>query len=257
MSDFDFVPGTGEYPVEALNPQGELWWHSTKYGESGIRPRIASWVQWNKDEGETFTTNEIRTALDTDAEQFQRRQRELRKWGWIFDSYQDDPSLDTGEYRLIQKGWWPGSADPKPVSDEISAATRRKLFERDGSRCVICGYGAGERYEDGDVVRLTAGHIVAASHGGSSSLDNLQTECSRCNETARADTGTVVDTTAAWESIKKLSRAEKAELFTWIQRKQRTRSKLDQAFDLYRSCTPRGKTEIAGKLQDFVSKLSQ
>lgn len=257
MSKLDFVSPRDHYPIEAQNSIGELWWQSTRRGESGLRPRIASWVQWNKEEGETFTTNEIRKALNANAEQFQRRQRELRNWGWAFDSYQDDPSLDVGEYRLRRKGWWPGSSDPKPKANEISAATRRSLFDRDGSRCVICGYAAGEFYEDGTPVHLTAGHIIASSHGGSSNLDNLQTECSRCNETVRADTGTAIDSAAAWESIKKLNKAEKVELYTWIQHRKRIRSKLDHAFDLYRSCTPAGKTEIEKSLKSFVNKIDR
>lgn len=245
-----------DYPAGAYNRRGELWWESTKFGESGIAPRMASWLWWHKNEGDTFTTAEMRRSLNTDAEQFQRRQRDLRDWGWVFDSYQDDPSLAMGQYRLKEKGWWTGSTGPKPASRTIKGSTRRKMLARDGSRCVICGYGAGETYEDGSPVRLTAGHIVPRSHGGSNDLDNLQTECSRCNETARADTGTVIDTDAAWESIKTLNRKEKAELYSWVIRGQRTRSKLDHAYDLYRSCTPAGKEEIAAKLQRYVSKLS-
>lgn len=242
---------------DMYNPIGQLWWESTRRGEAGINPRMASWLWWHKEIGDTFTTAEIRHGLNTDAEQFQRRQRELREWGWIFDSYQDDPGLEMGQYRLKRKGWWPGSPDPKPENQAIKGSTRRKMLVRDGSRCVICGYGAGEFYEDGAPVRLTAGHIVPRSHGGSNGLDNLQTECTRCNETARADTGTVVNVDAAWESIRSLKGKEKAELYTWIVRGQRTRSKLDHAFDLYRSCTPEGKAELKKKLEDYVSRLDQ
>ncbi|WP_414437377.1 HNH endonuclease [Corynebacterium minutissimum] len=42
---------------------------------------------------------------------------------------------------------------------------------------------------------FTADHIKANSHGEATTLDNLQTECRVCNESAKADTPTAVVST--------------------------------------------------------------
>lgn len=57
----------------------------------------------------------------------------------------------------------------------ISLSLRYKVFERDKSRCRICGCSV----EDG--VTLEVDHIVPVSKGGSNDIENLQTLCFECN----------------------------------------------------------------------------
>ena len=225
------------YPPEAYCPDdGKLWWDrgtaDGPVGASGSVPRMASWLRWNVEIGQRFSTRELRNVLGIAHEHFQRRQRELRELGWTYLSAKEDPSLGE-ECELLGYGWWPGEG-PRPRKSTISSKLRRQVFERDGSRCVICGRAAGEKYEDGGVVVLTAGHIIAHSHGGSATLDNLQTECRRCNESARADTGTAADPKAVCESVKSLRFAERMELLEWLKRGSRTRTQLDRVYDSVR-----------------------
>lgn len=48
---------------------------------------------------------------------------------------------------------------------------RRRLMERDGERCVVCGSSNN----------LTIGHIKPRSMGGRFTIKNLQLECLTCN----------------------------------------------------------------------------
>lgn len=60
--------------------------------------------------------------------------------------------------------------------------TRRRLFERDGRRCKVCGVEVYLEVGTGDPQRLaTVGHIVPRAFGGTRYHDNIQLECSKCN----------------------------------------------------------------------------
>ena len=49
---------------------------------------------------------------------------------------------------------------------------RRRVFERDGHRCLMCGCREN----------LTVDHVKPRSRGGSDSIYNLQTLCGPCNQ---------------------------------------------------------------------------
>ncbi|WP_194785185.1 HNH endonuclease [Actinomyces haliotis] len=249
-----------DYPSSAVAPDGKLWWdeHDQKIvpGTKGALPRMAAWLRWNVKPGERFSTRELRSVLGgMTQEHFQRRQRELRDYGWKYLSAKEDPSLGE-ECELLEYGWWPGEGR-RPGRSSISAKLRREVFERDGRRCVICGRAAGEEYEDGGRVVLTAGHVVANSHGGVASLDNLQTECRRCNESARADTGTPLDPAAVLEAVRNLKRAEKSTLLDWLSQGQRTRSKLDAVYDQVRLGGPQVRTAVVDYLMELEARSSR
>src|SRR4051812_23288321 len=57
----------------------------------------------------------------------------------------DDRTLPVGTYRLEKKGWHPGLGE-REKEDGISNGKRRRVIERDGRRCVVCGVGSGEPY---------------------------------------------------------------------------------------------------------------
>lgn len=58
---------------------------------------------------------------------------------------------------------------------------RRRVYERDGHRCVECGRPESEENP------LTIDHIIPRSRGGTDAETNLQTMCFRCNQ-EKADT---------------------------------------------------------------------
>ena len=59
----------------------------------------------------------------------------------------------------------------------ISDKLRYQVLKRDFFRCCYCGASPAKD----PTVELHIDHIVPWSKGGSTSLDNLQTLCSRCN----------------------------------------------------------------------------
>lgn len=94
-----------------------------------------------------------------------------------------------GEYHLeyiegcigrIHDDWLNEHPRPEPVYEKrpIPAGLRRKVFERDGYRCVTCG----------DWHDLSCDHIIPESKGGPATFENLQTLCRSCNSSKGART---------------------------------------------------------------------
>lgn len=227
----EFSPNCGDTP----------WW-KLKLRPGGKVPfggerRIAAYLYFNVDVGGTFTMRQLREALGEEdtpeqAEHLNRRLRNLRKQGWRFTSYKDQYGQAVDTYVLQEKGnkLWLGEQTKRP---NISTALKRQVYERDHNRCVICGVGAGEPYpgEPGTAARLTAGHRTAEARHGEASLDNLQTECARCNEPARDTPPNPEVVGEVMAAVKQLGAADKASLLAWLESGYRHRSKLDFAFD--------------------------
>jgi hypothetical protein len=258
-----------EYPPDAHAPDGALWW--TLSVEPGTRRRfgqerrLAAWLWFAKELGETFTLPEARDALGPDlgtgSQHFDRRLRRLREVGWIIPSGKDGGmGLRNDEYRLDAKGakWWipeerktVGRFSPSPV-------VRRRVFERDGHRCALCGVGQGEAYpgEPGSRARLTIGHRVPQErlrrYGQRDNADNWRTECARCNETVRdaaPDPHTLEETLPL---VNALNREQKARLFDWLERGERVRDDLDRVHDQARMLSAEDRARMLDYLKGFA-----
>ena len=117
-----------------------------------------------------------RLAEITKQHNYARRLRELRAEGWQI-KYQNSPS----GYILLSS-----EKLPKEPGDYVNLRLRSEVFERDNHTCQICAYAAGEKYSDGELVKLEADHIIPLADGGQTTVDNLQTLCSRCNAGKKA-----------------------------------------------------------------------
>lgn len=246
------------YPPEAFAPDGKLWWDRNRgdgpVGATGNKPRAASWLKFNVQPGERFTTEQVREALGVKDEHFQRRLRELRDLGWAFDGMKDLPGLNA-EYLMRIHGWWPGSDEKKPsVTSGIDSRTRREVLNRDGSRCRVCGVGAGEAYPEPphDPARITIGHVIPASQGGGNSPDNLRCECSRCNETVRAESGSGESYEDLLAGTRRLSAADKKTLFRWLKIQSRERTDLDRMYDRVRLASPGVQEKLFAWLEERI-----
>ncbi|NDJ91461.1 HNH endonuclease [Mycolicibacter kumamotonensis] len=239
---------------------GTPWWQLTtapgSSGPFGGERRIAAYLYFNVEVGGTFTMREIREALGRDgvpdnAEHLNRRLRNLRKQGWVFPSYKDRAGQDIETYVLKAKGnkLWLGEQTRQST---ISAALQRQVFDRDLSRCVICGVGAGEPYpgEPDTAARLTAGHRTPGARLGDVSLDNLQTECSRCNEPARDIQPNPEVLAEVLAAVRQLGAADKRSLLAWLESGHRQRNKVDLAFDRTRRLAQSEREQVAQFLRD-------
>ncbi|MGV9533066.1 HNH endonuclease [Streptosporangium sandarakinum] len=188
-----------------------------------------------------------------DAEHLNRRLRSLRPDGWEVPTNKDDRTLPVGTYRLDAKGWNP-SLGPRPRREAISAGKRRRVFDRDSRRCFICGVGSGEPYpgEPNSQAVLTVGHRIPRELGGSTELDNLQTECKRCNEPVRQELGLPETLAELLPEVRRLRKQELETLLSWLQAGQRIRNRVDAAYDRARQLSVTERKQLVNTLRDMI-----
>lgn len=232
-----------QYSAEAFAPDGTLWWQlkvapgmKRRFGDE---QKISAYLACHVGEGGTLTMRGLRAALGeaaipNDAEHLNRRLRNLRlRDGWDIPSAKDDGSLAHDEYLVRKIGWHPGTGRPRPKADAPSDATRRKVFARDKSVCQVCFTPGGEPYVDmpDKTARLTLGHRVPGKRLDSrATVDELQTECARCNETVRDELFDPVTLPEIWPTVRNLPRQAKKELLRWMQDGKRSVSRAEQAY---------------------------
>jgi hypothetical protein len=257
--------GNEDYPPEAYAPNGILWWKLKKYPGKrnyGGERKIAAYLAFNVKIGGTFTMANLRAAIGEDdvpdkAEHLNRRFRRLRQDGWEMPTNKDDASLPVGTYRLDRIGWHPGLGQERPQADNVSQATIRRVLERDGRRCVVCGVGSGEPYpnEPGTRAVLTAGHRKSRdSLGSSKDLNNLQAECKHCNETVREELRDPETLDDLIRDVRRLKSAEKQRLLQWMDLGYRTRDLLDEVHDRARALSPSERNELVERLQGMLGR---
>ncbi|GFG87759.1 HNH endonuclease [Mycolicibacter algericus] len=124
---------------------------------------------------------------------------------------------------------------------------------------MICGVGAREPYpgEPGTKARLTVGHRIAEIRKGEASLDNLQTECARCNEQAQDTPPHPESLGEVLAVVKQLGAADKAALLTWLECGYRHRNKVDFAYDRTRRLAPSEKEHIMAFLRSATKGMRQ
>ena len=113
------------------------------------------------------------------AAEWGRRVRELRdEEGYQILSHKDRAELKPGQYILI-------SDKRKPAfARGISKETRAYVLNRNGFTCQSCGLAASDPdpFHPDRKIRLTIGHIIDKSKGGTDQPSNLKAICTNCNE---------------------------------------------------------------------------
>ena len=148
----------------------------TNAKELGSRTRILRFLLDNL--GRVVGKDEIRRASG-DASEWARRLRELRdEHGYQILSHKDRRELKPGQYMLLTDVRLP--VLPRGISKE----TRGFVLDRNGYTCQMCGLAASDPdpFHPGLKVRLTMGHIIDKSKGGSDGPENLRAVCTNCNE---------------------------------------------------------------------------
>lgn len=254
-----------KYSAEAYSPTGTVWWKLRfwpgKRVKFGAEPKLASWLKFNAHVGDVFTMRQLRQLLGTavranEDEHFNRRFRELRKYGWVVSSSRDAGGLGQNEYRLERVGApiWLGKA--QHGSKRVSEKTRREIFDRDGHRCLLCGIGSGESYPDKPErrARLTLGHFIADSLHGLSDSANLRTECARCNEPVKEEAQRSESATEIWPKIRGRSRGDKMRLLKWVSSGYRERDAVDRLFDQVRALPAPQRDDIKTRLERSIQR---
>lgn len=115
-------------------------------------PEVVDWVsaEWQKRTGKVFR--------DPD-----RGIRSLHQRGYL-------QKIAKGVYR-----YEPEMVHLREDLEDFSPALKRQILERDGYKCVICGFGKKEGVE------LHIDHIKPKDLGGKATLQNGQTLCARHN----------------------------------------------------------------------------
>ncbi|MFF2508330.1 HNH endonuclease [Streptomyces sp. NPDC058067] len=231
--------------------ESELSWRDEGLG---TRVRVALWLRDEVGEGGTFSKARLREAIQG-AEQVDRRMRDLRPAGWVIKTYRDKPSLQPDQLYLEQMGHpvW----DPEHRAAglrQISARTRRSVYERDGHMCRRCGISAGEAYADepGTKARLTLGHVNPHRSGSAANAEDLITECARCNETVKHLTGVQMTQEQVWDRIADLPRRAKQDLLSWMEADFRALTPTEKAWGAYRQLPAVAREELHRGLEALM-----
>jgi 5-methylcytosine-specific restriction endonuclease McrA len=215
----------------------------------GAAKRVGHYLATEVGEGERFNKSTLRTIIPN-TEQVDRRMRDLRKVGWVIRNYRDKASLKPNELFLERIGdrvWEDGYKWPE---EGLTAAKRRKVLDRDGRRCLVCGLDFGAEYPDrpGVVARPTIGHIVPKERGGTDELDNLRPECQFCNEAVRNLTDLPADVELLKRRVMELRREDKQMLAGWMHAGRRSFSDAEKLWAQYSQLPTPARDEICDVL---------
>ena len=99
---------------------------------------------------------------------------------------------------------------------------------------------------------MTVGHRIPNQRLGTATLDNVQTECARCNETIR----NLLEDPETFDSLKPLldalSQDELRELNSWISDGKRRLSNLDLAYSKYHALNELGREQANAYIAALV-----
>ena len=181
--------------------------------QPGSKAKILYFVLANI--GRVITSDEIREASGNKSE-WARRVRELRnEEGYQILSHNDRSDLKPGEYLLQTDKRLPAFAR------NISKETRAFVYARNGNTCQLCGVAAGDPdpYTPARTIRLTIGHIVDKSKGGTDEASNLRALCSNCNEGLQNISPPKPSQTDLLTFLRRATRDDQRAALKWLQGK--------------------------------------
>ncbi len=181
--------------------------------QKGSKKRILDFLLTNI--GRVIEGEEIREASGNVSE-WARRVRELRdEEGYQILTHRDRRDLKPGQYLLETDKRLPTFARA------ISKETRAYVLERNGYTCQMCGLAAGDPdpFESTRTVRLTMGHIIDKSKGGSDTSNNLRAICTNCNEGLQNISPPKPDRLHLITQVRRATIDDQLYLLEWLERK--------------------------------------
>jgi hypothetical protein len=180
---------------------------------SGSRAKILRFLLANI--GRVITSKEIQQASGG-ASEWARRLRELRdEFGFQVLSHKDRGELKPGQYIMETDVRLP--VIPRSISKE----TRAFVLERNGYTCQMCGLGAGDPdpFHPHLKVRLTLGHIIDKSKGGTDTPGNLRAVCTNCNEGLQNASPPKPDRIELAKQIRRATVDDQLYILEWLEKK--------------------------------------
>jgi len=164
--------------------------------------------------GQVVSSDQIRRAAGTS--EWARRLRELRdEFGYSILTHKDRRELKPGQYLLE-------SDERKPaLPRSISKETRAFVLERNGYTCQMCGLAASDPdpFHAGLKIRLTMGHIIDKSKGGTDRPENLRAVCTNCNEGLQNAAPPKPDRIELLKQVRRATIDDQLHLLGWLQNK--------------------------------------
>lgn len=184
-----------------------------KEKREGSKAKILNFLLLNK--GRIIEAKEIQQASGNVSE-WARRVRELRdEEGYQILTHKDRADLKPGQYIIETDKRQP--ALPRNISKE----TRAFVLERNGYTCQMCGLAAGDidPFNSARTVRLTMGHIIDKSKGGSDTSENLRAICTNCNEGLQNTAPPKPNRIWLLSQVRRATVDDQLEILKWLERK--------------------------------------
>ncbi|MBY4383977.1 HNH endonuclease [Rhodococcus fascians] len=152
-----------------------------------------------------------------------------------------NPNLMPDEYLIKKIGVRIDLVEKRPPTRKgIGGPQRRRILERDGHACQVCGAAAGMPFVDEPTrkAQMTMGHIIPVSRGGTDEDSNLRTECQRCNDEARNVTQNPSDPDHVFNDAQNIKGGvkEKKTLYSWMQAGRRDTSNMERILTTGHAC---------------------
>lgn len=167
--------------------------------------------------GKVVTSEQIRSAAN--ASEWARRLRELRdQHGYSILSHKDRGDLKPGQY--ILESIKPNTSYIFP-GNGISKETRAFILERNGYTCQSCGLGASDPdpFHPDRKVKLTMGHVIDKSKGGTDSPNNLKAICTNCNEGLQNSSPPKPQRIELMKQVRRATIDDQLHLLEWLESK--------------------------------------
>ncbi len=215
--------------------------------------RGALWLKQFVGEGNIFTKHQVREAFP-DTSQADRRIRDLRKFGWVINTNQQDASLTPEDLRLVRIGAavWDKRARAEASKGSkrktLSAKARQETFARDDYMCRTCGIAGGETYPDDPVhsaVLSIANREVVRPDGDANEMP--VTQCKRCNSGSNGKAARLDRVEAA---VDRLEPTQQAEFKQWVHQGKRSWTDLERAWSAFCGLPPEARALIESRIKD-------
>ena len=141
-------------------------------GWSSIKEAIQQKLRLEEEEGETIRKNVVVLSEDEQSSTYRVLRIRVTSGSGGGDYALADPLLVKTFIDALIKQWRRQSAAKRSTSSYVPDAIKAVVYQRDGGRCMECGY-------EGPYIQYD--HVFPRSKGGLTNVENIQLLCGMCN----------------------------------------------------------------------------